>query len=124
MNRNKDNSSLIFLRLRGILQKHSGKFSVTSDRPDHYCLSLPWSPKFNKGFPIAWVKVSKSYVSYHFMPIYMLPKLMVNVPLGLKRRMQGKSCFNFKNFDESLLNEIEHLTVKGFEECKKVGIVP
>jgi hypothetical protein len=118
-----NNSEAIFTRLRDILQHHADKFSVNADRPDYYCLSIPWSPKFNKGFPIAWVKVSKSYVSYHLMPVYMLPQLKKTISAELIRRMQGKSCFNFKVIDEYLFKEIENLTAHGFEECKKVGIL-
>jgi len=118
-----NNSGAIFARLRNILQHHADKFSVTADRPDYYCLSISWSPKFNKGFPIAWVKVSNSYVSYHLMPVYMLPRLGKTISTELKRRMQGKSCFNFKVIDEDLFKQIESLTAHGFQECKKVGIL-
>ena len=118
-----NNSEAIFARLRNILQHHADKLSVSADRPDYYCLSIPWSPKFKKGFPIVWVKVSKSYVSYHLMPVYMLPQVKKTISAELKRRMQGKSCFNFKVIDEDLFKEIESLTTHGFEECKKFGIL-
>ena len=118
-----NNSGAIFTRLRNILQHYAGNFSVTADRPDYYCLSISWSPKFNKGFPVAWVKVSKSYVSYHLMPVYMLPQLVNTVSAELKRRMQGKSCFNFKVINEDLFKQIESLTAHAFEECKKAGIL-
>ena len=85
----------IFARLRNILEPHAAKLKLTANAPDHYCLDIPFSPKFKKGFPIAWVKVSKSYVSYHFMPVYMFPELREGMAEHLRARMQGKSCFTF-----------------------------
>jgi hypothetical protein len=112
----------IFVRLRAILQKHSGALKVTADEAAHYCLFLPFSPKFKKGFPVAWVKISKAYVSYHFMPIYMFPRLRDGLSKKLQVRMQGKSCFNFKVADEALFKELEDLTVEGFAAARKAGV--
>jgi len=65
--------------------------------------------------PIAWTEVGKNYVSYHLMPIYGCPKLVESSSEKLRARMQGKSCFNFKAVDEPLFEELERLTVAGFE---------
>jgi hypothetical protein len=111
----------IFARLRGILQKHSGALEVTADEAGHYSLYLPYSPKFKKGFPIAWVKISKSYVSYHFMPVRD-PKIREMLSKKLQARMQGKTCFNFKVADESLFLELEKLTADGLAEWKNAGV--
>jgi len=53
------------------------------------------------------------------MPVYVNPKLLERISTGLKKRMQGKSCFNFKTIDNPLLNELAGLTKKGFEIYKK-----
>ena len=114
----------ILIRLREILEPHSARLKVTADAPDHYCLELPYSPKFKKAFPVAWVKIGKAYVSYHFMPVYMLPKLRERMSDELRARMQGKSCFNFKVLDETLLKELDQLTAEGFAMSRKAGFVP
>jgi len=114
----------IFIRLRAILQKHSAAFTVIADMPDHYCLQIAFSPKLNKAFPVAWVKIGKAYVSYHFMPVYMFPRLLDSRSNKLRARMQGKSCFNFKVVDESLFKELEDLTTEGFTRCKEAGFGP
>ncbi len=46
------------------------------------------------------VRLGKAYVSFHLMPIYMNPALIQSIPPALKKRMQGKSCFNFKSAPE------------------------
>jgi len=114
----------IFARLRSILEAHSVRLKVSADAPDHYCVDIPFSPKFKKGFPVAWVKVGKSYVSYHFMPVYMFPKLRDGMSEKLRARMQGKSCFNFKAADETLFKELEQLTTKGLALGREAGVGP
>jgi hypothetical protein len=104
----------LFARLRSILEPHAARFKVSADVPYYYCLEVPFSAKFKKGFPVAWVKIGKAYVSYHFMPVYMFPKLRDPMSDKLRARMQGKSCFNFKTADEALFTELEQLTAKGF----------
>lgn len=111
----------VFARLRAILEPYSNRLKVTADRPDYYCLEAPFSSKLEKAFPAAWIKVSKAYVSYHFMPVYMFPKLRDGLSDKLRARMQGKSCFNFKTPDETLFKELEALTAEGFAMCRRAG---
>jgi len=113
----------VFARLRALLQEHASSFVVSKDGPDYYCLDVSSSPRFMKSFPIAWVKISGSYVSFHFMPIYFAPELQKGLPAALKRRMQGKSCFNFRGVDEDLFRDLRRLTVRGFALSKKLHIV-
>ena len=113
----------IFARLREILQTHAGSLVVSADKPNYFCLAVPFSPKFRKSFPVAWVKISKSYVSFHFMPVYFAPALLEDLPPKLRARMQGKSCFNFKSIDEPLFKELSRLTARGFEFSKKANIL-
>ncbi len=113
-----------FARLRGILKPHAARLEVVADAPDHYCLAISHSPKLKKGFPVAWVKISKAYVSFHFMPIYIFPKLRERMSENLRARMQGKSCFNFTTPDETLFAELEQLTAEGLAMCRKLGFAP
>jgi hypothetical protein len=54
------------------------------------------------------------------MPVYVFPQLLDGVSTDLMRRMQGKSCFNFKTVDEVLLTELAGLTGKGLEKFKEL----
>jgi len=114
----------IFARLRNILEPYAGRLEVAADKPEHYGLAVAFSPKLKKGFPVAWVKVGKAYVSYHFMPVYMFAKLREGMSPKLKARMQGKSCFNFKALDEEVFKELENLTAEGLAISKKEGFAP
>ena len=68
------------------------------------------------------MKISKTYVSYHFMPVYMFPKLRDGLSKELRTRMQGKSCFNFKVADGALFKELEDLTAEGFAAARRAGV--
>jgi hypothetical protein len=57
----------------------------------------------------------KNYVSYHLMPVYAFPDLLKKVSPELKARMQGKSCFNFKEVDDKLFAELARLTEEGYK---------
>ncbi len=111
----------VFARLRAILKPYAARLTVSADAPDYYCLALDYSPRFQKGFPVAWVQISTAYVSYHFMPVYMFPKLRDGLSPKLRARMQGKSCFNFKQLDEPLFAELARLTADGFAAARQSG---
>src|ERR1041385_8639603 len=111
----------IFIELRDILRKHSQRLIVTADSPGYYCLNVEFSPKLGKGYPVAWIKIGKAYVSFHFMPVYMFPKLVDGLSKKLRARMQGKSCFNFKVRDDRIFEELAQLTTQGLKACRDAG---
>jgi hypothetical protein len=94
----------VFERLKSVLAKHAGELSVSSDTPTEYKLVTRSPSPFpqHKGHPLEFgvVRAGKAYVSFHLMPIYMSPSLNKQISPGLKARMQGKTCFNFKSEPE------------------------
>ena len=113
----------VFQALRGILQRHVGKLSVTENSPTRYCLEGGSHPTHKKPMPIAWVVVVKGYVSFHHMGVCVRPELLEGVSKELRARMQGKSCFNFKTPDEGLFAELEDLTIRGFDAFRSAGFM-
>jgi hypothetical protein len=113
----------LFDDLRRILVAHSENLAITDDSPEHYCLTVPFSPKLKKGYPVAWVKTAKNYVGFHFIPVYMFPKLKQSFSDRLRARMHGKSCFNFTERDATLFKELETLTTNGFALARKAGFL-
>jgi hypothetical protein len=49
------------------------------------------------------------------MPMYAIEELRNAMSPELKKRMQGKSCFNFSMPDEKLFKELAKLTRIGFK---------
>lgn len=107
----------VFSALKQILTQYQDRMTVLADSPDRYALE---SKLIYRGKPIFFgeVKVGKAYVSFHLMPLYMNPKLNATISPELKRRMQGKACFNFKTVDPPLIQELKRLTAEGLESFK------
>jgi hypothetical protein len=63
--------------------------------------------------------VKKNYVSFYLMPVYMYPDLLQDISPELKKRMQGKSCFNFKKVEPNLFEELAVLTRKSVEKFQQ-----
>lgn len=110
---------LVFERLKKILQPYAPKLTVTADSPDAYSLDGPYSEKWKKVVFFGATQVKKNYVSFYLMPVYMYPDLLKEVSPALRKRMQGKSCFNFKKVEPELFKELAELTRKGVERFKK-----
>ena len=69
----------------------------------------------------AAAQVKKAAVSFYLMPVYCHPDLLEGITPELKKRMQGKSCFNFKTADPDLFAELRHLVKRSFERYKAEG---
>ncbi len=63
----------------------------------------------------AGIRTGKRYVSFYLMPVYARPQLLDDISLALRKRMQGKACFNFSTVDEALMGELEGLTRRGYD---------
>lgn len=75
----------------------------------------------HKGEPLFFgaVRTGKAYVSFHLMPIYMCPELNKLITPALKKRMQGKACFNFKTAPEAeLIPDLKQLIAASLEHWK------
>lgn len=69
----------------------------------------------------AGVKVGKDRVSFFLKPVYTDPDLLIPLSPGLRKRMQGKSCFNFAQIDEALFGELAGLTERSFRAYEAGG---
>ena len=101
-----------FARLSAVLRKHAGGMPIRTDEPGHLYVELPPAkPGAKPGF-FGAVQTKKAYVSYHLMPVYENPDLLAGTSDALRRKMQGKSCFNFSAVDPGLFAELDALTAK------------
>jgi hypothetical protein len=116
---------IIYNRFRDILKKYAGEtLQIREERPNQYELIGPPTPR-SKGREVWFgaARIGKRYVSYHLMPIYAFPDLLNEISPQLKKRMQGKSCFNFIHLDDQLFNELEDLTGRGYERFRQEGLI-
>lgn len=99
-----------FALLSNLLRKHSAGMYVKTDEPGNLFIELPPADAKEKPRFFGAVQTKKSYVSYHLMPVYEDPSLLTGISDALRKRMQGKSCFNFSAEDSLLFGELDALT--------------
>lgn len=105
-------------RLRQIFDPYRNDLTVSKEGPDGIYLDTPG----HEGQPYGYVggtRLGKAYVSYYLMGVYD-GELAKSISPELKRRMQGKCCFNFTRIDEPLFDELETLTAKSIARQPQV----
>jgi hypothetical protein len=105
-------------RLRSIFDPYRGSLTVSRDGPDGIYLELPGFEGKPWGY-VGGTRVGKAYVSYYLMGAYD-GGLASSMSPELKKRMQGKTCFNFTKIDEPLFAELEALTAKAITRQPQV----
>ena len=110
---------VVFEQLKNILKPYAEKLTVKVDTSDTYYIDGPYSKKWKKQLFFGSAQVKKNYVSFYLMPVYMYPELLQNISPDLKKRMQGKSCFNFKKIEPDLFKELSELTRKSVEKFQQ-----
>jgi hypothetical protein len=109
-----DGFKAVHARLRALLEPYVPPLFVTVDGPAGFGLDM--APEGERD-PMTWfagTRLGARYVSYYLMPVYIDPSLLDGISPDLRRRMQGKSCFNFTKVDESLFAELADLTRASF----------
>lgn len=107
-----------FASLKKVMSGFDSELQATVDEPRKYYLvtrARSW-----RGGPMFFgaVMMGKAYVSYHLMALYTHPELVKTVSPELRKRMQGKSCFNFRAVDAPLFKELHELTRAGLEKYR------
>ena len=113
----------MFSELRAMLEPYAAKLDRKKDDANEFYVDTNYIQKNKKPLFFGAVQARKSYVSFHLMPVYLYPELLDNISGNLKKRMQGKSCFNFKELDKPLLIELAALVESGFAKYEEQGYV-
>ena len=117
-----DRFAAIFQALRAHYARHEADCVVLHDSPGRYILATH-EVRAKDGYRtwLGGVEIKKNYVSAHMMPVYAHPEMLDTISDGLRRRMQGKSCFNFKAEDPALFAELGALLDAGAERFRADG---
>ncbi len=115
--------SQVFQDLKAIMEPFEKELVLKTNKNDNYYLDTHHKRKDGYVEAFGGVQVKKNYVSFHLMPVYAYPELLESISPELKKRMQGKSCFNFTKTDEKTLKELKDLTKKGLTAFKKAKLV-
>ena len=113
----------VFQELRAMMVPFARQLDCTIDRADELYVNTHHMQANRKPLWFGGVQIKKRYVSYHLMPVYVNPALLEGISPGLKKRMQGKSCFNFTSSDPLLFEELAALTEASFMDYQEKGYV-
>ena len=103
----------VFARLKKIFKPYAKKMDAAYDTKAYYLLNTRHIMKNKQPLCFGGVRLGKNYVSFYLMSVYACPDLLKSMSPELKKRLQGKSCFNFKEVDEKLFKELAKLTKAG-----------
>jgi hypothetical protein len=117
-------ATAVFDRLAAIFDPYRSTLIAKADEPGDLSLETPPSTAYPSGLFFGAVKIGKRYVSFHLMPVYVHPDLLDEMSPELRKRMQGKSCFNFTRADDGLFSELEALTAAGYTRFQGDGTIP
>ena len=96
---------------------------VKKNTEDYYYLNTNTEIK-GKDMFFGAVQIRKSYVAYHLFALYTHPELLDEISDDLRKRMQGKSCFNFKKeITDEQLQGIRELTQKSYDKFIEIGYI-
>jgi hypothetical protein len=112
----------VFSRLRAILEPYAREMVVVHDTDEVFYLDTRHVMKNSQPLSFASVQIRKNYVSFYLMPVYAFPDLLDGIG-DLKKRMQGKSCFNFTTLDDAQVATLTDLTRAAYERYKAEGML-
>ena len=112
----------VFAAIRPLFARHADKGMVLHDEPGRYYLGTH-EVRAKDGYRtwLGGVEIKKNYVSAHVIPVYVHPDLLDGLDPALRKRMQGKSCFNFKTADDAQLAALAELIDAGVARFQADG---
>jgi len=105
----------VFGALRQILEPFSDRLAVQADAPGNYHLENRSILHRGKPLYFAGVRTNKNYVSFYLMSMYYNPAAVKSLSPSLRKRMQGKACFNFVSVDQECFAELGRLAEAGIK---------
>ncbi len=118
-----DHFPAVFDRLKAIMAPYADRLIVVTDEPDHFYLNTSHVMKNKQPLFFGAVQIKKRYVSYHLMPVYTFSDLVAGLDAGLWRRMQGKSCFNFRKVADAQVAAMRSLVSAGLDRFRWEGLL-
>ncbi|MGA7571212.1 MAG: hypothetical protein WCA80_10435 [Candidatus Aquilonibacter sp.] len=112
-----------FAVLKGLLVPYAPRLHAAQDTATFYMLDGEYVSDFKRAMPFGGVQIRRAFVSFHLSPIYSHPELLGSVSDALKKRLHGRSCFNFVRPERELLVELSALVDDGFGLYERLGWV-
>lgn len=103
----------VFNTLYQLLVPYLEYLSVTEKSAEYFYANSRLTDDKNKPIFFAMIKAKADQTTFHFMPLYCFPYLLDSISDDLRKQLKGKSCFNFKQINEPLSDELSALLKQG-----------
>jgi hypothetical protein len=113
----------VFNELKSIMKPYAALLDTKVDNANELSMDTRHLQENKRPLFFGAVQLKKNFVSFHLMPVYVQPALLRDISPALRKRMQGKSCFNFSRIDKSLFDELSLLTEAAYASYKEQGFV-
>ena len=118
-----ENFAQAFFALKRIFVPYTKSLNVNADTRTRFYLETKSASYKGKPLFFGAVISGRSSVSFHLMPLYWDGTLTKKWSAKLKKRMQGKSCFNFTAPDAHLFRELAKVTAAGFALYRRKNLL-
>ena len=118
-----DSFAAAFFGLKRIFAPYTKSLNVNADTRTRFYLETKSGSYKGKPLFFGAAISGRANVSFHLMPLYWDESLTKKLSADLKKKMQGKSCFNFTAPDAKLVRELEKVTAAGFALYKKKNLL-
>ena len=112
-----------FGELKALFAPYVERLKTSADTPSNFMLDGEYVAEFKRPMFFGGVRQGHAYVSFYLMPVYSNPELLGKISDDLRRRMQGKSCFNFTRVEPELFAELEQLVHASFACYERLNYV-
>ena len=113
----------VFQDLRTVLASCAEHLDAKKDTDTEFHLDTRYLQANGTPLFFGAVQLRASRVSYHLMPVYLQPALLDPISPALRKRMPGKSCFNFTARDPALFRELAALTQAARDSYRQQGFI-
>ena len=118
-----DSFAAAFFGLKRIFAPYTKTLNVNADTRTRFYLETKSSSYKGKPLFFGAVISGRANVSFHLMPVYWDGSLAKKLSPELRKRMQGKSCFNFTAPDQRLFRELAKVTAGGFALYRRKNLL-
>ena len=118
-----DSFAAAFFGLKRIFAPYTKTLNVNADTRTRFYLETKSSSYKGKPLFFGAVISGRANVSFHLMPLYWDGSLAKKLSPELRKRMQGKSCFNFTAPDQRLFRELAKVTAGGFALYRRKNLL-
>lgn len=113
-----------FNALRKIVSPHQGRLIVKADQAGNYTAEIPRARAGGGSSSLMFsLLITRTHVAFHFYPVYAFPDLLKDISPKLRKHMDDRTGWIFRQPDDTLFAELAGLVDAGFARYQEAGFL-